>query len=77
MSLGLFPSDIVTLITVTSKAYRGWKDACREYANTTGPLKGLQIIVSKIEAESGTALSSCAMNRMPKISRRSSGAVIE
>ncbi|KAK3697715.1 hypothetical protein LTR37_017297 [Vermiconidia calcicola] len=51
MSFGFSPSDIVTLISLTSKAYRGWKHACGEYSEITGSLDSLSIVLQRIERE--------------------------
>ena len=51
MSFGFSPSDIVALISLTSKAYRGWKHACGEYSDVTGSLDSLLILLNRIEAE--------------------------
>ncbi|KAK3686681.1 hypothetical protein LTR37_019561 [Vermiconidia calcicola] len=59
MSFGFSPSDIVTLISLTSKAYRGWKHACGEYSEITSSLDSLLIILQRIETEAskpGSAL---------------------
>ena len=51
MSFGFSPSDVLALVNLTSKAYRGWKHACGEYADITGSLDSLLIILERIEAE--------------------------
>ena len=51
MSFGFSPSDIVALIAITSKAYRGWKNACGEYSEITGSLDSLLIVLERIESE--------------------------
>lgn len=54
MSFGFSPSDIVALICKTTKAYLGWKHACGSYADITGSLNSLQIILTRISNEART-----------------------
>lgn len=49
MSFGFSPSDIVSLISLTTKTYQGWRDACGEYADITGTLNSLRIALKRIE----------------------------
>ncbi len=51
MSFGFSPSDIVALIQITLKAYQGWKHACGEYADITGSLDSLLIVLKRIDVE--------------------------
>jgi hypothetical protein len=51
MSFGFSPSDIVALVNITTKAYRGWKNACGEYSEVTGSLDSLLIVLERIENE--------------------------
>ncbi|KAK3073786.1 hypothetical protein LTR53_004310 [Teratosphaeriaceae sp. CCFEE 6253] len=51
MSFGFSPSDIVALINIVSKTYQGWKSACGEYADVTGSLDSLLIILDRIRTE--------------------------
>ena len=51
MSFGFSPSDLVALINITTKAYRGWRNACGEYSEITGSLDSLLIVVGRIEDE--------------------------
>ena len=51
MSFGFSPNDIVALISITRKAYRGWKHACGEYCEITGSLDSLLIVLERIEKE--------------------------
>jgi len=50
MSFGFSPSDIVSLISLTTKVYQGWRDACGEYADITATLHSLQINLKRVEA---------------------------
>ena len=51
MSFGFSPSDVVALVNITTRAYRGWKNACGEYSEITGSLDSLLIVVGRIEDE--------------------------
>ncbi|SMQ46901.1 unnamed protein product [Zymoseptoria tritici ST99CH_3D7] len=51
MSFGFSPSDIVTLVNLAHKTYRGWKTACGDYADITSSLDGLLVLLERIENE--------------------------
>ena len=51
MSFGISLGDFVTLIQLTTRVYRGWNDACGEYAVITKELKNLETILLRIERE--------------------------
>ena len=51
MSFGFSPSDIVTLLKLATKTYRGWKNACGEYADITSSLDGLCVLLGRIRDE--------------------------
>lgn len=42
MSFGFSPTDILTLLPLTTKAYKGWKSACGDYTEITGSLHTLR-----------------------------------
>ena len=50
MSFGFSPSDVIALINLTAKTYQGWRDACGDYADVTGTLHSLQIILRRVDA---------------------------
>ncbi|KXL51205.1 hypothetical protein M433DRAFT_41457, partial [Acidomyces richmondensis BFW] len=51
MSFGFSPSDIVALINIAAKTYQGWKNACGDYADITGSLDSLLIILRRVDRE--------------------------
>ncbi|KAK5120815.1 hypothetical protein LTR85_005882 [Meristemomyces frigidus] len=51
MSFGFSPSDVITLINLVTKTYKGWKGACGEYADVTVSLHALRIIIERIHDE--------------------------
>ncbi|MCJ1310277.1 hypothetical protein MMC25_003939 [Agyrium rufum] len=51
MSFGFSPSDIISLIQLTTKTYQKWKNACGEYTRLTGELRSLQVILQALEEE--------------------------
>ena len=51
MSFGFGVSDIISLTTLTARAYNNWKNACGEYAAITGELQSLSITLRKVESE--------------------------
>lgn len=51
MSFGFSPSDVISLINLVTKTYRGWKSACGEYADITESLNALSIILERIDSE--------------------------
>ncbi|KJX95566.1 hypothetical protein TI39_contig4104g00007 [Zymoseptoria brevis] len=51
MSFGFSPSDIVTLVNLAHKTYRGWKTACGDYADITSSLDGLLVLLERVENE--------------------------
>ena len=57
MSFGFSVSDITSLIQLTADTYRGWRDACGEYATVTGELENLEIILLRVESEVKTSSS--------------------
>lgn len=57
MSFGFSISDLITLIQLTTQTYRNWKDACGEFAEITGQLDSLAIILRRIEAETKVPLA--------------------
>ena len=57
MSFGFSPNDIVALVNITTKAYRGWKRACGEYSEITGSLDSLLIVLERIEKEASDSNS--------------------
>lgn len=63
MSFGFSPSDIVALVNITSKAYRGWKHACGEYSEITGSLDSLLIVLGRINKEAAKPGSVLSRNR--------------
>lgn len=50
MSFGFSPSDIVTLVTLVTKAYKSWHGACGDYADITHTLRSLQLTISRISS---------------------------
>ena len=51
MSFGFSPNDIISLLNIAHKAYRGWKASCGEYADVTSALDGLLVVLERIQAE--------------------------
>jgi hypothetical protein len=51
MSFGFSVGDIVTLLQLTTRAYNNWKNACGEYAEITGQLNSLNVILSRLKRE--------------------------
>ncbi|KAK4495869.1 hypothetical protein PRZ48_013137 [Zasmidium cellare] len=51
MSFGFSPSDFVTLITIVTKSYKGWRNACGEYTDITTSLKQLLSLVQQVQEE--------------------------
>ena len=49
MSFGFSPSDIVTLIALTTKTYKGWRDACGDYSSITGTLNSYQVVLKRVD----------------------------
>ena len=49
MSFGFSPNDIIGLITLTSRTYKGWRDACSDYADITGTLDCLYLLLKRLE----------------------------
>ncbi|KAK6389393.1 hypothetical protein LTR65_006774 [Meristemomyces frigidus] len=49
MSFGFSPSDIISLINLTTKTYQGWHDACGEYADVTGTLNSLSVVLRRVD----------------------------
>ncbi|KAF2257662.1 hypothetical protein CC78DRAFT_420555, partial [Lojkania enalia] len=48
MSFGFSPTDIVTLVSLTTKAYQGWRNACGEYGDITNTLFSFQIVLKRV-----------------------------
>ena len=61
MSFGFSISDIISLVQLTTQAYRSWKNACGEYSEITGELNSLTIVLRRIQAEA--ELSGSLLNR--------------
>ncbi|KAF2236192.1 hypothetical protein EV356DRAFT_575114 [Viridothelium virens] len=57
MSFGFSPSDIIALISPTTKAFQGWSRACGEYADITGTLNGFLVVLKRLEDEVQRPLS--------------------
>jgi hypothetical protein len=51
MSFSFSPSDILAVVNLASKAYNAWKSACGEYADITGLLDTLHILLGRVERE--------------------------
>lgn len=49
MSFGFSPNDLIGLITLTSRTYKGWRDACSDYADITGTLDCLYLLLRRLE----------------------------
>jgi hypothetical protein len=47
---GFSIGDIASLIQLTTTAYRGWKNACGEFAEITGELNSFLVVVRGVEA---------------------------
>ena len=62
MSFGFSITDITALIQLTTRTYQGWKRACGEYADITGELNNLHIILSRVGDEF-KALTSLLLHR--------------
>lgn len=54
MSFGFSPTDILTLVQLTTRTYNGWKTACGKYASITCDLAELQILLTRMEEEAKT-----------------------
>lgn len=52
MSFGFSPSDIVAVVAIVVRAYRGWNRACGEYADITMSLKEIKVLLVRIRDES-------------------------
>lgn len=49
MSFGFSPSDLVALISLVTKSYKGWRDACGEYTDITTSLQQLLKLMRQVE----------------------------
>ncbi|KAK5120818.1 hypothetical protein LTR85_005885 [Meristemomyces frigidus] len=49
MSFGFSPADIISLVTLTTKTYHGWRDACGEYTDVTGTLNSLRVVLERVD----------------------------
>lgn len=48
MSFGFSPTDFITLISLTSRAYKGWNAACGEYGDITSTLFSFQTVLRRV-----------------------------
>lgn len=63
MSFGFSPSDILALVNIARKTYRGWKNACGEYADVTTSLDHLLILLERIEDEAEKPQTAIVRNK--------------
>ena len=49
MSFGCSPSDVLALVSLVTKVYQGWRDACGEYADITGTLHSLNLVLQRLQ----------------------------
>jgi len=49
MSFGFSPTDIVTLVQLTTRTYKGWKNACGEYGEITSTLFSFQVVLGRVQ----------------------------
>lgn len=63
MSFGFSPSDILALVNIARKTYRGWKSACGEYADITTSLDHLLILLERIEDEAEKPRTAIVRNK--------------
>ncbi|ORY10126.1 hypothetical protein BCR34DRAFT_567367 [Clohesyomyces aquaticus] len=62
MSFGFSPTDLVTLISLTTRAYHGWRDACGQYGEITSTLFSLQVVLERVHRH---AKSPTDVNALP------------
>ena len=71
MSFGFSVSDVATLITLTNRAHKGWRDACGTYTDITGSLRSLEVVLKRVrtifdldEEHDSASLSAASQKRL-------------